>query len=526
MNAKGTLLSWILAVSLLDQIRTAQCWVSNEYHVVVSNRLTARYANGQQDGTGQPELSPASSSSSRPQPIDPAGWPLKFPAKEYCSKCGLCETTFVEHVKDACAFLDHGMRGIDTLEPLIHNGRSRNLKDKDELRFGVLHRPIQLVRGINQPGAQWTGAVTSIALSLLETKQVDAVICIASGTDGTASNGDGWCVPEPIVARTVDDVLRGRGVKPALAPSLRVLDEVQNDPSIRRLLFCGVGCAVQASRSVQDKLLNLDEIYVLGTNCADNSPTPDAARNFIQNGLGYSDKDDIKVQGYEFMQDYRVHVKLTDEASGRADYLTKPYFCLPGSVADPSIAYSCRACFDYTNTCADVVVGYMGAPIASPNMRMDDVQNSQQTLTIRNARGMKMVETALEQNRLWINPDSPLDQGKHEGTAVNTVISDSLVKTLYEPEFDPSGQTGMPEWLGNMVANVLLSIGPKGLAFARYSIDYHLLRNFFHVLHSCKGDEERAYRKLPMPAVQIVQEYLHSKKPIKDLKDRIQEQFQ
>ena len=41
-----------------------------------------------------------------PKPIDDSKWPLGFPAKEHCSKCGLCETTFVSKVKDSCAFLN------------------------------------------------------------------------------------------------------------------------------------------------------------------------------------------------------------------------------------------------------------------------------------------------------------------------------------------------------------------------------------------------------------------------------------
>ena len=59
---------------------------------------------------------------------------------------------------------------------------------------------------------------------------------------------------------------------------------VRADPAVRRLLFCGVGCAVQALRSVEADL-DLDELYVLGTNCADNSPTPEAARNFLRDGF-------------------------------------------------------------------------------------------------------------------------------------------------------------------------------------------------------------------------------------------------
>jgi coenzyme F420-reducing hydrogenase beta subunit len=242
----------------------------------------------------------------------------------------------------------------------------------DEARFGVLHEPIRIARGIDLADAQWTGVVTSIALSMLESKMVDAVVCIgASDRSGGGEENTGderWCVPEPILARTKEDVLRGRGVKPSLAPSLAVLDEIHR--TIRKLLFCGVGCDVQAFRAIQSDL-NLDQVYVLGTNCADNSPTPQAAERFIRDGVQIPTSDDDL--GYEFMQDFRVHVKTT------RSYVTKPYFCLPGTIAEQSIAKSCLSCFDYTNGIADVVVGYMGAPLRGRS-RMDQ---SDQTLTVR-----------------------------------------------------------------------------------------------------------------------------------------------
>ena len=191
-------------------------------------------------------------------PIDPSGWPDRFPAKDHCSKCGLCETSFVSHVKEACAFLDEGMGRIDDMETVVH-GRRRDLSNivwsstsderdgqtktvsgiAEEARFGVLHKPVMLGQGINIAGAQWTGCVTGIALSMLESGKVDAVVCISN------QDGGDWSSPEPILARTSEDVLKGRGVKPALAPSLRVLDEIKNDKTIKKLLFCGVGCAVQ-----------------------------------------------------------------------------------------------------------------------------------------------------------------------------------------------------------------------------------------------------------------------------------------
>lgn len=60
---------------------------------------------------------PGSAVAASPIPIDPLGWPDKFPAKEHCSKCGLCETSFVANVTDACAFLNDGMSKIDVAGP-------------------------------------------------------------------------------------------------------------------------------------------------------------------------------------------------------------------------------------------------------------------------------------------------------------------------------------------------------------------------------------------------------------------------
>jgi hypothetical protein len=73
---------------------------------------------------------------------------------------------------------------------------------------------------------------------------------------------------------------------PPFAPAS--LNQVAADPSLRKLLFCGVGCAVQALRQVGardgqtvEQALGLDELFVLGTHCVDNSPTPSAAKAFV-----------------------------------------------------------------------------------------------------------------------------------------------------------------------------------------------------------------------------------------------------
>lgn len=398
------------------------------------------------------------------------------------------------------------MKRMDDAEKSVH-GRSRDVKSlvwnadqkkdsiAEEARFGVLHEPMMLARGMGVKGAQWTGVVTGIALSMLEEGRVDAVVCIAK------KESDDWCSPEPIIAKTPEDVLRGRGVKPALAPSLRVLDEIKADNSIRKLLFCGVGCAVQAFRAVEQSL-NLDEVFVLGTNCVDNSPTPEAAQEFVRKGV------DIKegtVQGYEFMQDFKVHVKT------ESSYIKKPYFVLPGSIAESSIATSCLACFDYTNGLADVVVGYMGAPLDGSE-RMDEAY---QTLAIRNERGKKMVESAINSNRLKTF-GTAIGTGAHEKLAVATVDSDSIVLKMLGRKVP---EKGMPLFMGEIMATIMRSVGPKGINFARYSIDYHILRNYLHVLK--EWGPARAKRSLPEYSLEIVQKYIQTDEKFAKICERI-----
>jgi coenzyme F420-reducing hydrogenase beta subunit len=432
------------------------------------------------------------------QPLSQKNWPQNFPAKEHCSKCGLCETSFVKDVKDACPFLGKGMSDIESMELRIHDGSRERTEDGD--RFGVLYEPIQLATGApilmssqNQSYSQWTGVVTNLAITMLEMNMVDAVICISSDSEKSSVH------PKPIIARTVSEVLQGRGVKPSLAPSLNVLDDVKSDPNIKRLLFCGVGCAVQAFRKVQDQL-GLEDVYVIGTNCADNSPTPQSAENFIENGLGIPMKgkgqSKASVIGYEFMQDFRVHVKVREETS-EVKYEKIPYFSLPGTIAKESIAPSCLTCFDYTNALADISVGYMGGPLSPAGM-----MSSMQTITIRNPKGKRVVDTAIEQGRIFLHGEAP-GRGDFQDFVLSTVEADTIVSGMMDKT---TSDWSMPRPLANILATIVTFIAPKGLNFAKYSIDYHLLRNYLYLVHM--WGEHRALEMMPSFAKNVVDEYL------------------
>ena len=190
------------------------------------------------------------------------------------------------------------------------------------------------------PGAQWTGIVTQIAIEMLESGQVEAVVCVQSDESDRFTprpvGGDCFsscwafqpisvCLPKSMlpqmVARCKEDILKARGVKPTLSPNLDTLATVEA-LDVKRLLFIGVGCQVlllaqqlseapsrghaltlapvrvqvQALRAVEPHL-NLEALYVLGTNCVDNGP-----RQGLDKFLRAASATPDTVLHYEFMQ--------------------------------------------------------------------------------------------------------------------------------------------------------------------------------------------------------------------------------
>ena len=172
---------------------------------------------------------------------------------------------------------------------------------------------------------------------------------------------------------------------------------------------------------------------------------------------------------------------------------------MPGTIAKEAIAKSCLTCFDYTNAVADIVIGYMGAPLDST------MEESYQTITVRNKRGEAMVQTALEQNRIQMGPIAS-ESGNYQTASVATVSSDSIIMEMMDQKI-PS--EGMPVWMGNIMADFLKTVGPKGLNFARYSIDYHILRNYLYTLYV--WGENRATKCMPQYALDIVDQYSNDK---------------
>lgn len=374
------------------------------------------------------------------------------PAKELCSECGLCDTYFVHYVKEACAFIN---QQFEALEKQSH-GRDRNLDNPDELYFGVHQEMIAARKQQPIEGAQWTGIVSSIAIEMLNRGMVEGVVCVQNTKEDRFQ-------PMPVIARTPEEVLAARVNKPTLSPNLSVLEQIEQS-GMKRLLVIGVGCQIQALRAVE-KELGLEKLYVLGTPCVDN-----VTRAGLQKFLDTTSKSPDTVVYYEFMQDFRVHFKHED---GSTELV--PFFGLNTKELKDVFAPSCMSCFDYVNSLADLVVGYMGAPFGW------------QWIMVRNDTGKEMLDLVQDQ----IDTQPVMSQGDRKAAVQQSI-----------PAYD-KGVT-LPMWAAKLMGVVIERIGPKGLEYARFSIDSHFTRNYLYVK---RNYAEKLEKHVPEFAKRIVGQY-------------------
>ena len=374
------------------------------------------------------------------------------PARELCSECGLCDTYYVHYVKDACAFLNQQIAALETAA----HGRSRDLDNEDDLYFGVSQSMMAARKRKPIEGAQWTGIVSTIACEMLERGLVEGVVCVQNTAEDRFQ-------PMPVIARTSAEVLAAKVNKPTLSPNLNVLEQIEQS-GMKRLLVIGVGCQIQALRAVEREL-GLEKLYVLGTPCVDN-----VSRDGLQKFLDTTSKSPDTVVHYEFMQDFRIHFKHEDGSIEKV-----PFFGLKTNQLKDVFAPSCMSCFDYVNSLADLVVGYMGAPFGW------------QWIVVRNDTGQEMLDLVADQ----LDTQAVMSKGDRHQAVQQSI-----------PAYD-RGVT-LPMWAAKMMGVVIEKIGPKGLEYARFSIDSHFTRNYINLK---RNYPEKLPQHVPEYAKKIVAQY-------------------
>jgi coenzyme F420-reducing hydrogenase beta subunit len=140
----------------------------------------------------------------------------------------------------------------------------------------------------------------------------------------------------------------------------------------------------------------------------------------------------------------------------------------------------------------------MGGPLSPAGM-----MSSMQTITIRNPKGKRIVDAAIEQGRIFLHGEAQ-GNGKFQDFVLSTVEADTIVSGMMTNK--TTSDSSMPRPLANILATIVTLIAPKGLNFAKYSIDYHLLRNYLYLVHT--WGEHEAQEKIPSFAKDILDEYM------------------
>jgi len=372
---------------------------------------------------------------STPEPSAPRAALNPAAPRDLCTDCGISRSSDPKRCGRACQFI---RPDYPALERATH-GREREPETADERFFGPYRRMHRARMRDPKPGAQWTGITTTIAERLLREGTVDAVLTVAPDAD------DPW-KPVPVLVTRPEDMAGVRGMRMGYAPLLALLEPAR-EQGYRRLAVIGIPCQVYALRALEREL-GFERLYVIGTPCSDNTTT----ENFHDFLALLSDAPET-ITYLEFRADYHVELRFQD---GQTKAI--PFLQLPISELSPDFfPLTCRTCVDYTNSLADITVGYMGG-------------EGEQWLVVRNERGEELLATLGDDVVL----SAPGSAGKR-AKAVAGFIANT------ERAAGGLPLRRMPSWLRPIVGWIMPRFGPRGLEFARTRVEMKAAETIIHL---------------------------------------------
>jgi len=360
-------------------------------------------------------------------------------ARALCTDCGISRTAEPSFCSQACQFI---APDYASAELRVH-GRARDETKAQELYFGTYLSMHAAVLKNPVPGAQWTGITTRIAQRLLEENWVDAVIAVAPHAE------DRWR-PQPVIATDPAALVQCAGMRMGYAPTLAMIEPALQQ-GYRRLAVIGIPCQIYALRELEVKLRRegkLDELYVIGTPCSDNTTT----ENFHLFLSKLTDEPDT-VTYLEFCTDYHVELRFKDGKTRRIPFLKLPLSDLPKDF----FPTTCKTCVDYTNCLADLTVGYMGG-------------DSKQWLISRNKRGESML--ALIEHEVILS--APISMGKRTNSVYGFITNTRLAAGGLPLR-------RMPNFMRSVMAWLMPRVGPRGLEFARARVEMKAAESILHL---------------------------------------------
>ncbi|MFW9881937.1 MAG: Coenzyme F420 hydrogenase/dehydrogenase, beta subunit C-terminal domain [Candidatus Thorarchaeota archaeon] len=250
--------------------------------------------------------------------------------------------------------------------------------------------------------AQNGGVVSSLLIHALDTGLIDGALL---------TSRDDNLLPQPVIARTAEEILSCTGSKYTIAPSLSIYRDAVNKFKLEKLAFVGMPCQIQAVRKLQ-LFSPLSKEYgkftlVIGLYCYSNY-SYDLMKTFVQEELGIPLNEVSKID------------------------ISKGKFCVyqnNGSVKKVSVKetkkynwMSCQYCKDYTAEYADISVGSVGV-----------IQNDWNSVILRTNTGVELFNDAVKNNKIVTSDDLRLEKIEQEALRKKTQIpkiDDEILSTM------------------------------------------------------------------------------------------------
>lgn len=379
------------------------------------------------------------------------------PHRDLCTDCGVSRMANPKACASACQFI---APDYPKLERRAH-GRVRE-EVGDETFFGVIRAGHRARYTGSAPGAQWTGITTALAEQALRAGLVDAVVTVA------ADPQDRWA-PEATIVTEPAALAAARGMRMGYAPVVAAVEHAR-DLGFKRLAVIALPCQSYALRSLEPGL-GLEALYLIGTPCSDNTST-----EHFHRFLAALDPQPERIRYLEFCPDYHVELRYEDGPVRRIPFLQLPL----QDLGDDFFPLTCQSCVDYTNSLADITVGYMAG-------------TGEQWVVVRNDRGAALL-AGLDRKVVL----SPLEsRGKRQGP-----VQGFLENTRRAAGGLPLRR--MPAFLRPLMGWLMPRVGPRGLEFARARLEMKAIEA---VLHLRRARPARLRHMLPSHLWALVKPY-------------------
>ena len=218
-----------------------------------------------------------------------------------------------------------------------------------------------------QEGGQYGGTVSSLLISGLESGAIDGVLL--SGMSERYG-----LLPEPLLAKSPEDILKAAGSKYTACPTLAILDKSLKE--CEKLAVVGRPCQVTAlrKRMICEPEIGEKISLVVGLFCM-------WALNYKKLSAYLSDKIEMD-KANKVDIPYNKFVVFTDEGSKELEFEEVKELRNP----------TCDLCYDFTSEFADVSVG------------STEWKEDWNTLVIRTEKGEKAVSDAKSNDKLEVKP--------------------------------------------------------------------------------------------------------------------------